>query len=133
MEHYLFISSKDSLQYHKSNHWSDFTVELNQDLFLAGLWKVALLDVTCDVVKSHHVTLCCDLTSPSWINDRLAPVLRSFYATEGQATINFPFPYYIRTHACSVKRVRLYMLNDTAWLGSFTDAPLTCTLHLKQV
>ena len=132
MEHYLFLSSRDSLQYHKSNHWSDFTVELNQDLFLEGRWEVALLDVTCDVKISHHVTLCCDLSSQSWIMDRFAPVLRSFYATEGHFTINFPVPYYIRSHACTVKRMRVYMLGDAASLGSFTDQPLMCTLHLKQ-
>ena len=132
MEHYLFLTSRDSLQYHKSNHWSDFTVELNQDLILEGRWKVALLDVTCDVKKSNQVTLCCDLISPSWIKDGLAPVLRSFYASEGYFTINFPFPYYIKTHACTVRRVRLYMLDDVESLGSFTNRPLTCTLHLKQ-
>ena len=112
MEHYLFLSSQDSLQYHKSNHWSDFTVELNQDLFLEGRQEVALLDLTCDVKTPRHVTLCCDLSSPSWIKDQFAPMLRSFYATEGYFTINFPVPYYTKSHACTVKRMR--MLGDAS-------------------
>ena len=132
MEHYLFLSSKDSLNYHKSNHSADFTVELNHDLLLEGQWKIALLDFTCDVKQSDHVTVCCDLCSPSWINDRYMPVLRTFYVTEGLLTTNFAFPYYINTHSSTVKRVRLYMLSETDSLPSFTDEPLRCTLHLKQ-
>ena len=132
MEHFLFLSSNDSLNYHKSNHWADFTIELNHDVRLEGHWKVALLDFTCDVKASGKVTVCCDLCSPSWINDRYEPVLRSFYAQEGYFTINFPFPYYFQSHACAVKRVRVYILTDTTSSASFTNRPLQCTLHLKK-
>lgn len=132
MEHFLFLSSNDSLNYHKSNQGTDFTIELNQDLFLEGRWKVALMDFTCDVKSSGHVTVCCDLVSSSWIKDGYESVLRSFYATEGHFTSDFPFPYYIKSHASSVKRVRVYILNDAASFASFMNEPLKCTLHLKR-
>lgn len=132
MEHYLFLSSNDSLNYHTSNHSVDFTVELNRELLLEGRWKLALLDLTCDVIKSSHVTLCCDLCCPSWIYDQYLPVLRSFPVTTGVFSPNFAFPYYIESHASSVKRLRLYIISDTGFPSSFIDGPLRCTLHLQQ-
>lgn len=132
MEHYLFLSSKDSLSYHKSNTSADFTVELNQDLFLEGRWKIGLLDLTCEVKTSGYVTFCCDLCSTSWINDGYLPVLRSFYASKGIFTSNFAFPYYIDCQTSFVKRLRLYILCETGSLTPFEDFPLSCTLHIKR-
>lgn len=132
MEHYLFLSSNDSLNYHKSNHWADFTVELNQDFLLQGEWEIALLDFTCDVTNSGHVTIFCDLCCPSWMNGHYLPVLRSFYASDGHFTSNFTFPYYIGLHSSSFKRLRLYILRERGSSVSFTDEPLRCTLHLKR-
>ena len=132
MEHYLFLSSNDSLNYHKSNHWADFTVELNQDILLGGEWEIALLDFTCDVTNSGQVTVCCDLCRPSWMNGHYLPVLRSFYATEGRFASKFTFPYYIGLHSSSFKRLRLYILRSRGSSVSFTEEPLRCTLHLKR-
>lgn len=131
-EHFLFLSSRDSLKYHPSNNPIDFIIELNQNIELKGEWKIALLDLTCESDSREHLTICCDLCTPSWVDNQYLPVLRSFPVSKGRVVVRFGFPFYIKTHSISVKRFRIYIIGESNSFTSLTKEPLRCTLHLKK-
>lgn len=133
MEHYLFVSSDNSLNYHPSNSASDFTVELSQDIKLEGDWKIALLDFSCDSAGRDYLRVCCDICFPSWLDDQYMPVLRSFPISEGFTSRVFAFPYYIPIHCHSLKRIRVYIIGDNTSEAALRSTPLKCTLHLKKI
>lgn len=50
-EYFIYVRSDQSLEYWKDNKPYAFRIHLNKPLYLAGIWKVALLD--CHVVTKN--------------------------------------------------------------------------------
>lgn len=131
MEHFLFVSSSDSLNYFPKNSPRDFTIELNKELNLEGNWKMAILDIWLESSKRDYLNICCDISEPSHAQD--CPIVRRLWAGEGEIEERFSFPYYLPVHTKSLKRFRTYIKGTQGDLASLSNKPLKCTFHLKKV
>ncbi|KAK3085611.1 hypothetical protein FSP39_006072 [Pinctada imbricata] len=71
MEHYLFVSIKDTDL--PGNHPSDFTVTLPKTYHLKGQWACALLGISLHLPSHQRVHVCCDVIEDSYIRGRVRP------------------------------------------------------------
>ena len=133
-QHYLYLSSHDSILEHPGNKASDFIVELNQPLVLQGQWEVAVLEFNSQINSKglRYVLLMCDFCESSFIVGEWQPLLRK--VSLKKRLIN-PFcpPYYVEIGPKRLERVRIYLKSETLEPLSFDSGSLECTLHLKRV
>ena len=136
---YVMLSSTDSMEYYPNNVVNDFNVRLadtllqNQD----EKWMVGLVDMKLPPVtgEPQMVVVYCSLCDDSHIAGTMAPVLRSFMASNDessslQAVGNI---IYVPVKTRNVRHVRVYIrgMGDTS--PSFVDGPVHVTLHLTEI
>ena len=78
-DHYFFLSSRDSLFYQKENKPYDFTVELNETIYLKGLWEIALCDINLNTNLTDSAYVLSDICDQSYVLNSSEPVIRLIY------------------------------------------------------
>ena len=132
MEHYLFLSSRDSMDQHPSNASTDFTVELPKAYHFQGDWEIALKELECRVAEDLIYVLS-DITAESYVNGTLAPVLRSVRREKKRdALFTFTDPYYLPVRPDQLSRVRMFIRGRTLQPIKTDTTVVYCTLHLRR-
>jgi hypothetical protein len=139
-EHYLFLSSQDSLAYFPNNKAHSFTVKLPGTLKLSGHWKCAVVEMVYvpqfQGEKPKQLYLCCDLVQESYGSNSMLPILRKVSVPSAISTktvLTFPQNYYFDVSQEEVQYIQVYAKDQTLRDPSFMQEPLTCTLHLVRV
>ena len=152
---YLFVSSKDSDQFHPDNKYFDFIVELGREYDLSdsgyaktrNRWSVALVEIKLEDINSsdpptlpEEVFILCDLILPSFIQGTERNILRSVGITGSGQLISTHQPYYITLNRLSFARLKISLLDkDLQRLTEKNGWPikedwkLTCTLHFQKI
>lgn len=131
---FLFLCSRDSVAIHPSNRPSDFMIELNLPINLAGRWECALMDLDFESSPGmNRVFVCCDLVTESCVGDSALQVLRSLdVSTRSRVRASFAQPYYVPVRAGEAKRVWISIRGDDWREANLGDRPFHCTLHLRK-
>ena len=139
MEHYLFVSSKDTDL--PGNHPSDFTVTLPKTYHLKGQWACALLEISLHLPFHQRVHVCCDVIEDSYIRGSLFPLLRIIPAMQddvgriGDDTVyghlTFERPYFFPLRKKDLDRLRISIRGSELQPLTF-DKPVHCVLLLKK-
>ena len=134
---FLFLSSDESYDIHKSNTASDFVVELSKLYTLTGKWEIALTEIhiPSQPTSVKKVVVMCDLCEYSSIKNSLHPVLRKMpIFAKKRNNVVFPFPYYFPIIQGEFSRVRVTIRDEDLKKLTFTfGQPVRCVLHIKQV
>ncbi len=141
-EHFLFLSSKDSLSSHPANKPHDFTVALPYRVRLeGGDWSCALLQgsfcMTTPGATCKILVFLCDLVQQSYIRDKFLPVLDMAHQEKKKRTPNQLFeianPLYHPITRNYIDSIRVW-IKDEGTLEACTDLkePVRCILHLKK-
>ena len=136
-EHYLFVSSGDSLAYFPDNRTGCFSIKLPGTLKLEGSWKCALTELVYvpqfTGERPKEIYVCCDLVQDSYGSDSMLPVLRkvSVPTALGTKTVHtFPQNYYFHVTRKEIQYINVYVKDQKLDDLSFIQEPLSCTLHL---
>ena len=152
---YLFVSNKDSENFHPDNRHHDFIVELGRqyDLSDSGYvksrirWSVALVEIKIEDIKGgelpklpEEVLLLCDLISPSFIKGTERNILRSVGITGSGHLVSTLKPYYIALNRLNFTRLKLHLVDKNlqrlteknGWPVN-QDWKVTCTLHFQKI
>lgn len=140
-QHYLHLTSKDSLDFHPDNTAADFVVELPDFVDLSGKWECALLEFKCDPLLSESgwVLVFSDLCTQSYVKDAKLPLLRKVdlakAGVHGYAGVEFNLPHYLQLASREIRRLRIYLTDeDCSNLSlSANSSPTSCTLHLREL
>ena len=89
---YFFLSSRDSLFYHKENKPYDFTVELNETFNLKGLWEIALCDINLNANLTESVYVFSDICDQSYVLNSSERVIRLIYPS-GSSMFQLPIQH----------------------------------------
>ena len=123
---YLFLSSSDCNGSHPDNNAWDFTIDLQNDLYLNTDWECALMDINYngDFGELYIYT---DLCTPSYVNNAYLPLLRVINSA-GQ----FAVPYFMRIPRNIIERIRIYIRSRRGQQPTLLPEHLTCTLQLRR-
>ena len=137
-DHYLFLSSQDSIDVRKNNDPSEFYIELPKPYALQGYWDCGLTEIsftTKFTPRSKRLYLCCDLVEESYVNDTLRPILRNVEVQSRYGklkSIEFVRPLYVKIRSQHFQKVRLYLLDESLLPVQFETNDLHCVLHLRK-
>ena len=139
-EHYLFLSSQDSLDYFPDNKSNHFNIKLPGTLKLPGIWKCAVVEMTYypqfEGERPKQIYLCCDVVQESYACDSTLPILRRLSVPTGistKTTVTFPQNYYFQVSREELQYIQIYVKNQKLQDPTFVVQPLTCTLHLVRL
>lgn len=139
MSYFLMINSKDCANFYKHNAPYDFTIELPRELELGEKWECALTEINFNNTfeisqKVQEIYVFCDVCEDSFIRNHQLPILRriSLGGDKKSYTFNFIFPYYINVSRNRIKRIRIYLTDDSMRKLSFLQGMCSCTLHLRK-
>lgn len=145
-QHYLYLSSDDSMNYFPNNSHSDFHVKMiNPSIFqcnqLCGIisfqfYDSILLDnQTVANNTSLNMYVCSDICQQSFVNDNMLPVLTRFNVKVNNDSalkeIMISNPIYIPIVQFFKQDIHLYIKGDENRSISLTKGPTKLTLHLK--
>ena len=136
---YMYISSRDSTNYHPSNEASKFTVELSEPINLNGSWEVSLVDLIYfqgfNTSKPIFFIIYSDICEESFMNNTKLPILHRCYVgneTNKFVQESFSNNCYKRIKIHDISRIELNIKSETGNQVSFKQEPLWCTLHFRQ-
>ena len=136
-EMYMFLSSRDSLEFFPGNRAHRFEIKLPGPLRLEGRWKCALTELvyfpsfTGDRPKQIYV--CCDLVHDSYVADTMLPVVRTVpvpTAISTKTSLTFPQNYYFSLSRTEIQYINVFVKDQDLNDPEFSQEPLSCTLHL---
>ena len=152
---YLFVSSNDSVQYHKDNNYHDFIVELDREYDLRSAqtfrnrsqWCVALVEISLENMQNNisprikdDVLVLCDLIRPSYIKSTERRILRPISSNSSGRIASLFQPYYIELDTLTFSNIRITLLDkQLKKLSSLDGWPdektfsLSCTLHFQKM
>ena len=152
---YLFISSKDSLQFHKDNCYHDFIVELGREydvtpsqLFRSrSNWSVALVEIKLesDVGEpspqiKDDLLVVCNVVSPSFIKGTERRILRPLPVGKSGQLLSLAQAYYMSLSTTCFSRLHITLLDkdlnklkaEEGWPEE-AEHTLSCTLHFQKM
>ena len=132
-QHYLYLSSKNSLDVHPENSAFDFINELPTVLELEGRWDVALIELSTDFKPQGDIAILCDLCEPSLIKESWQPLLRKVPVKGKRFNRTYVLPYYTDVSHFTLKRVRVYIRDVNLNHFAVNEGSFECTLHLRRV
>ena len=133
-QHFLFLSSQDSLNYYPDNQQSDFSVYLPQVLHLEGVWTVALKEISLFNLARQELIIYCNICEDSVVNAAKLPILKRLSLPQNRnnpITLTYPDSFYIPVKTKQISTVRIYIQKqgNSIKLGKGST---TCVLHLKR-
>ena len=131
---YFFLSSTDSLFYHKENKPYNFTVELNETFNLKGSWEIALCDINLNSTLTDSVYIFSDICDQSYVLNSSEPVIRLIYPSTSFTSYSFTNRYYLPIKQKAFTRICIYIReSDMAYASRLThDIQLTLHARLKK-
>ena len=132
MNHYLFLSSNDSNLYFPNNEPTNFTIELNENIYLPGLWKISLAEIFFKDEITEQLLICCDLCGDSIVRDQKHAVLR-LIPEQSPKNLCFKEPIELDISRDFIKRIRVYIRTMSFEKPTFLTNTLTCTIKLKRL
>lgn len=130
-EHYLFVSSLDSLAFFPFNASCDFQIELPESIHLTGTWTCALTQIGFKEEISEDLIILCDLFDSSIVRDTRLPVAR-IISQASDKVITFDNPYRLGVSRDEIRRFRVFIRTFDLQRPSFIQKPVTCTFHLRK-
>lgn len=124
---YLFLSSRDSTDFHSENYAWDFTVDLVQCLNTRGNWQCALTEIEFDKGFSGDLYVYSDICTGSSVREHSLPILRIV-----KKSAIFRRPYYMEVSRDFIQRVRVYIRDKNGNIPTFVSKELRCSLHLRE-
>ena len=137
MEHFLFISNRDSQDYYTANRPDIFTINCEQSICLPGFWTVALTEVSLNLsfntpTRPDYLNIIVDFCQPSYIAGSYKQILRKIVIPAGEKYSEiFSRPYYFKVNVPELNKFLVTILNRDLDLSGFTGE-ISFTLHLKQ-
>lgn len=133
MEHYLYLSSQDSLYIHQNNKSADFTIDLPKTLHLKGDWELALINVQCNISRKAPFYVLCNVVDQSYVRNTQLPILEHLYPAKiGPQQLSIASPSYHRIACPSIQHLRIYIKDSQLQPASFLSETFMCTLRLRQ-
>ena len=136
-EHYMFLSSRDSLEFFPENKAHSFEVKLPGTLKLEGRWKCALTELVYvpqfTGERPKQIYVCCDLVQDSYVADSMLPIMRKVAvptAIGTRTSLTFPQNYYFPLARNEIQYINVYVKDHNLNAPEFSQEPLSCTLHL---
>jgi len=140
-EHYIYVTSKDSLDIYPTNNVSNFTVVLPKRLHLFGDWQCSLTAITLPKIDAKnkpdliHVT-CSVVGAVSIYASGSRQVLRTIYLNRNkrnyQNAWTFTIPFYLPVNQSrDIAEISFEIRNENLEIIPFVSDTLCCTLHLR--
>ena len=129
---FIFLSSEDSLSYHKDNVPSNFIVELKERHQLIGEWEVGICYFFCSENISQKCYIFSDIVDYSYVRNSLEPLLRTLIPSSPSSSYIFPKIFYFPIKVNSLSRIRIYIKDNQLRLLSTLTAAVTVTLHFRK-
>ena len=128
---YFFLSSRDSLFYHKDNKPYDFTVELNETVNLKGLWEIVLCDINLNTNLTESVYVYSDICDQSYVLNSSEPVIRLIFPSASSTSYSFTNRYYLPIKQKVLTRIRVYIRDNEMNSVSSLSEEIQLTLHAR--
>ena len=131
-EYFIFLKSTDSLNYYPFNAPQSFTVQLPETINLGdNVWFCTLRSLTCELTAPKALYVYCDLVEQSYVLDRKLPIIQYIPKyKEGRVIESYDSSVRFKVTRSAVASITVYVKDDQFQNPSFTNEPLTCTLHL---
>ena len=134
---YLYLDSRDSLNFHPTNTPGDFIVTLTKRYILSGCWECALLEMTMhfsDDVSPSRLYVCCDIIEDSYVRNTTLPILRAQDVTAEQLFVHntYTHPIYLKISKQDIPDIRIYVRNDRLQTGQSNLEHFNCVLCLRE-
>lgn len=126
---YVHLDSDDSIKYYPDNTNVDFRYNFQETMELKGAWCCALVEIVLSQ-RENPVTICCDVISHCYINDKKLPVLRRIMKKVQYQ--EFAHKQYIPVISQRFNSIRIFILNDSGELLPVSSGRVKCTLHFKK-
>jgi hypothetical protein len=132
-QHYLFLSSRDSLEAFPGNDVAEFVVQLPEALTLNGLWCCALKEfvISSKEKSTRDFYICSDFSEDSFVGGQRFPVLRRVRRTSS-GTYSFTDPFYMKVNRQYLNRLRIHIRGDKLEPINI-EGKIMLTIHLKRV
>ena len=144
-QHYIYISSTDSLNIYPTNSPGQFYCKLPQPLNLKGLWECSLIQL--QFVNSYFAGteppkcfyVCSDICTESVLLERKIPVIRRISNIYGPEMLNQTVEVdiknliYIPVICEYVDVIQIYVIDDSGKPIVFSEGPVRITLHIRRV
>ena len=128
---YFFLSSRDSLFYHKENKPYDFTVELNETFNLKGLWEIALCNINLNTPLTDSIYVFSDICDQSYVLNSSEPVIKLVYPSGSSTSYSFTNRYYLPIKQKTLSRIRIYLRDRDMNSVSRLSEDIQLTLHAR--
>ena len=128
---FFFLSSRDSLFYHKENKPYDFTVELNEIFNLKGLWEIALCDINLNTTLTESIYVFSDICDQSYVLNSSEPVIKLVYPSGSSTSYSFTNRYYLPIKQKTLNRIRIYIRDRDMNSVSRLSEDIQLTLHAR--
>ena len=142
-QHYLYLSSENSLDVYPYNSPGNFYCKLPQPLQLQGHWEVALLQIQymnayyAGTKTPRNLFVCTDICTESTLGSQKISVLKRVNNTNSAADqpieSEINHVTYVSVQQENVDVLRIYIKDDAGKLVVFSQGPLLVTLHLRRI
>ena len=127
----FFLSSRNSLFYHKENKPYDFIVELNEIFNLKGLWEIALCDINLNPTLTESIYVFSDICDQSYVLNSSEPVIKLVYPSGSSTSYSFTNRYYLPIKQKTLNRIRIYIRDRDMNSVSRLSEDIQLTLHAR--
>ena len=126
---HLFLHSKDSLDNHPNNFAFDFTIDLQDILYLEGYWECALREIKLSNNQiSGDYYLFTDICVDSYLLNNYLPVIRQFSTSQ-----IFQNSYFFKVNRKEISTIRLYIKNQNLETPSIELDSVSCVLSFRKL
>ncbi len=122
------MRSSDNMQLFADNRPWTFKVNLDRPLQLAGVWSVALTEITITSMhtKKQHVDsmlyVFCNICSNTLVGVQQVPILRSIYLDDvSHHSFIFSSPYYMPIKVGMTQQIHIYLKDEHGNDAVFID------------
>ena len=138
MDHFLFVSNRDSQDYYSSNRPDFFTINCEQSICLPGNWKVAITEINVVLAfetraRPNYLGITVDFCSPSYVSGNYRQILRKLQLEPDSNlySVIFSKPYYFKVNVPEINKFMVSVINEDLALSGLAGE-LSFTLHLKK-
>ena len=133
MDRYIYVLSDESDIFFDDNRTTNFRVQLKYPLYLAGVWKVALVEFNATEKSKSKLKADDGLCKESIVNGEERPLLRRLEkSTKSKWDYILSTPLYVNVAKKEVREFNIYIKGEDDLLDLYLQDPVRLTLHLKR-
>lgn len=137
---YLYLNSKDSVDFSGEQNTSDFLVHFQTAYELDFGWSCALTDLTIShnfLPRSKRLYFCCNILGDTFVRNKHIPVIRNIEITTGlrqtEQHITYSNLQYVPLTTYSFNSIHIFLRDEDLNPVTFArDQDLHCVLHFKK-